>query len=211
MELNEHWAGPLFTPERPQIALADPNNLPPLNTAFRQRDMSENDNVRATSRAPQRQPRNPGPAMPASRYTGRNLPPHLRAIKNSSNSSTEHLPSTLQHHLRKESPPAPLARLEPFVPFRNEGLISLADQTGLLSMEDDLTSFADIAKKEVSSAIMLSADVLAENLNRIPQYALMGSLTKKDVVDPRVFLNSNHPFSAFICGLQVCCTFHTCY
>src|SRR5438045_3368575 len=62
---------------------------------------------------------------------------------------------------------------------------------------------------DVRSAVIFSTDVLKHcDSKLLPQYGLLGSIcpTKESLsttnTDPRLFLNLNVPFSAFICGLQ---------
>ena len=66
-----------------------------------------------------------------------------------------------------------------------------------------------LAINNAQSAVLFSADALEHcDHNLIPQYGLLGSLSpNKDsdsvkAADRRIFLNTNIPFSVFICGLQ---------
>ncbi len=65
------------------------------------------------------------------------------------------------------------------------------------------------AKSDVRDAVLFSTEVLRQYGSVIlPQYGLLGSVCQdKEALqtanlDPRLFLNTNIPFSAFICGLQ---------
>jgi signal recognition particle GTPase len=67
--------------------------------------------------------------------------------------------------------------------------------------EDDST----LANTDIKNAVVFSAHVLKEHRKLLPQYGLLGeafSTGGGDVADPRLFLNTNHPFSVFLCGLQ---------
>ncbi|KAF8847659.1 hypothetical protein BDZ45DRAFT_607118 [Acephala macrosclerotiorum] len=58
----------------------------------------------------------------------------------------------------------------------------------------------------VKDAVLFSADVLrCPSLDDLPQYGLLGSFeptSSTTILDSRVFLNTNVPFSAFVCGVQ---------
>jgi hypothetical protein len=62
---------------------------------------------------------------------------------------------------------------------------------------------------DIRNAVIFSTEVLKRYDSRLlPQYGLLGSIcpTEESLAtankDPRLFLNTNVPFSAFICGLQ---------
>ena len=83
------------------------------------------------------------------------------------------------------------------------------DQLMLLDDGDINTSRQGKLKVNTQSAVLFSADALEHcDHNLTPQYGLLGSLNpNKDndsvkAADRRIFLNTNIPFSAFICGLQ---------
>ncbi|KAL9105734.1 MAG: hypothetical protein Q9187_008663 [Circinaria calcarea] len=66
-----------------------------------------------------------------------------------------------------------------------------------------------LAVNNAQSAVLFSADALEHcDQNLIPQYGLLGNLSPNQnndsvkAADRRIFLNTNIPFSAFICGLQ---------
>lgn len=79
----------------------------------------------------------------------------------------------------------------------------------------DLSSYSEssylpgLDDSDIRNAVVFSTEVLKRYDSRLlPQYGLLGSIcpTKESLVtantDPRLFLNTNVPFSAFICGLQ---------
>lgn len=72
------------------------------------------------------------------------------------------------------------------------------------SAEDE--SSADTSISGVKNAVLFSADVLERpDKDDLPQYGLLGSCDPNPsatVMDPRLFLNTNVPFSAFVCGVQ---------
>lgn len=58
---------------------------------------------------------------------------------------------------------------------------------------------------KIRNAIVFSGRVLEEHKDALPQYGLMGCISSESsgaVADSRLFLNTNVPFSAFICGVQ---------
>jgi signal recognition particle GTPase len=62
-----------------------------------------------------------------------------------------------------------------------------------------------LANTDVKNAVVFSAQVLDEHRKLLPQYGLLGEVLsggREAMVDPRLFLNTNHPFSVFLCGLQ---------
>ncbi|KAA8895659.1 hypothetical protein FN846DRAFT_784756 [Sphaerosporella brunnea] len=64
---------------------------------------------------------------------------------------------------------------------------------------------SDLASNDVKNAVIFSSQVLEQHQRLLPQYGLLGEVLSSDgqsVTDPRLFLNTNHPFSAFLCGLQ---------
>lgn len=56
------------------------------------------------------------------------------------------------------------------------------------------------------NAVLFSGDALGHpNQDDLPQYGLLGSFNPTDsttISDSRLFLNTNIPFSAFVCGVQ---------
>ena len=85
---------------------------------------------------------------------------------------------------------------------------NLDDQLGLLNLHNDAGSAEeDAVTDEIKNAVLFSAKLLENHDKRVlPQYGLLGSGYTKDgsnvATDPRIFLNTNIPFSAFICGVQ---------
>jgi hypothetical protein len=70
----------------------------------------------------------------------------------------------------------------------------LSDESG----DDEEGKVVEEMKDEVCHAPLLSAGVISEaNRSVVPQYGLFGSYEKD-----KLFLNTNVPFSAFICGVQ---------
>jgi len=62
---------------------------------------------------------------------------------------------------------------------------------------------------DIRNAILVSANIVEETDEKIlPQYGLLGSLHPDECPqlkapgDDRIFVNTNIPFSAFICGVQ---------
>lgn len=61
---------------------------------------------------------------------------------------------------------------------------------------------------DVQNAVLVSADTVKEAEELLPQYGLLGEFScesielLKDLTDNMIFVNTNIPFSAFICGVQ---------
>ncbi len=89
-----------------------------------------------------------------------------------------------------------------------DGLSMLKFQLGLLnfpSVTDGSREDSSIGR--VKNAVIFSADLLAcpGSENDLPQYGLLGSSNPNSsttIMDSRLFLNNNVPFSAFVCGVQ---------
>jgi hypothetical protein len=85
---------------------------------------------------------------------------------------------------------------------------TLENQLRLLDPYDHSGSsnMSRLANDDVKNAVLFSAEVLGQHgLGLLPQYGLLGSVCQNEELlplDPRLFLNTNIPFSAFICGLQ---------
>jgi hypothetical protein len=85
---------------------------------------------------------------------------------------------------------------------------TLENQLRLLDPYDHSGSsnMSKLANDDVKNAVLFSAEVLGQHgLSLFPQYGLLGSVCQNEELlpsDPRLFLNTNIPFSAFICGLQ---------
>lgn len=67
-------------------------------------------------------------------------------------------------------------------------------------------SGAGTSTSGVKNAVIFSGDMLRHSdKDELPQYGLLGGCdphSPTTVVDPRLFLNTNVPFSAFVCGVQ---------
>ncbi|KAI5815382.1 hypothetical protein BZA77DRAFT_265894 [Pyronema omphalodes] len=86
-----------------------------------------------------------------------------------------------------------------------EEMPSLDEQMCLLSMDTLEGEEPELANTDVKNAVMFTADVLKKTKHRklLPQYSLLGEvISTKPSTDSRLFLNTNHPWSIFICGLQ---------
>jgi hypothetical protein len=79
-------------------------------------------------------------------------------------------------------------------------------QLGLLHFDPEIgESGVKERLSDVRNAVLFSADVLGDPCqDDIPQYGLLGSSgsTCTTISDSRLFLNTNIPFSAFVCGVQ---------
>jgi hypothetical protein len=90
----------------------------------------------------------------------------------------------------------------------NEDDLSVLNlQLGLLHFDPTLgESGEEHSISGVRNSVLFSGAVLgASNEDEIPQYGLLGSsdLTcSTNISDSRLFLNTNIPFSAFVCGVQ---------
>jgi hypothetical protein len=78
-----------------------------------------------------------------------------------------------------------------------------------LSSYSESSSSLRLDDSGIRNAVIFSTEVLKRYDSRfLPQYGLLGSIchTEESLVtankDPRLFLNTHVPFSAFICGLQ---------
>ncbi|KAH6670554.1 hypothetical protein B0J14DRAFT_485308, partial [Halenospora varia] len=88
-------------------------------------------------------------------------------------------------------------------------LVELVDlRKGLLSFDTDAkaTDEEDSSKHSVKNAVIFSGDILGrKEKDLLPQYGLLGGYnqTASDTVNAsQLFLNTNIPFSAFVCGVQ---------
>lgn len=85
---------------------------------------------------------------------------------------------------------------------------NLNDQLGLLHLHDNTEHLSgEAAADDIKNAVLFSAHLLEHTGKGVlPQYGLLGSHDMKEVpkgvADPRIFVNTNIPFSAFICGVQ---------
>jgi hypothetical protein len=77
----------------------------------------------------------------------------------------------------------------------------------LKTKEGDVSTsgFSDAVERSIRQAPLVAAGIVAEHYNDlVPQYGLLGSLEDEPDVSTNsaLFLNTNVPFSAFICGVQ---------
>ncbi|GAM35382.1 hypothetical protein TCE0_017r03673 [Talaromyces pinophilus] len=81
----------------------------------------------------------------------------------------------------------------------------LERQLQFLSIADENFSSSDENPRSIEHSVLVSP-TLEDMGSKMPsQFGLLGHLASQqseDLVDPRVMLNTNTPFSAFICGLQ---------
>lgn len=78
-------------------------------------------------------------------------------------------------------------------------------QSRLLNMEDEGDN-GESSIHKLKNAVLFSGKVLEDTKDSLlPQYGLLGSTSlalATKPADARLFLNTNVPFSAFICGVQ---------
>lgn len=81
-------------------------------------------------------------------------------------------------------------------------------QLGLLNFPSETEeSGEETSISGLKNAVLFSADVLGcpSVDDDLPQYGLLGSSdpnSSTTIMDSRLFLNTNVPFSAFVCGVQ---------
>ena len=87
--------------------------------------------------------------------------------------------------------------------------VSVLDrQLELLGLDDGTVESQTHSTNDTQEAVLFSADLLKHAPDRVaPQYALLGGSTPNpdspiERSSRRMFLNTNIPFSAFICGVQ---------
>ncbi|CZR67479.1 uncharacterized protein PAC_17378 [Phialocephala subalpina] len=88
------------------------------------------------------------------------------------------------------------------------------DDLHMLDLQLGLLNFSSVKEESgeetsiggVKNAVLFSADVLGcPGMDDLPQYGLLGSsdpTSSTTILDSRIFLNTNAPFSAFVCGVQ---------
>lgn len=94
--------------------------------------------------------------------------------------------------------PTLLARAPPDLSVTSKLLKTPAEST-------ESSAPSDAVERSIRQAPLLSAGVVAEHYkDLVPQYGLISSLEEADDTSPdsQLFLNTNVPFSAFICGVQ---------
>lgn len=75
----------------------------------------------------------------------------------------------------------------------------------LIDQNQSSSTSQSSVEHSIRQAPLLTANVIAEHYkDLIPQYGLLGSLLDEEehVTNPQLFVNTNVPFSAFICGVQ---------
>jgi len=85
--------------------------------------------------------------------------------------------------------------------------VTLNLQLGLLNFSSAPGSSAEETSIDgIKNAVLFSADILGSlDADKLPQYGLLGSsesILSTANLDSRIFLNTNVPYSAFICGVQ---------
>lgn len=94
---------------------------------------------------------------------------------------------------------------------RSPGIPNIEHQHCLLDLSgySESSYLPGLDDNDIRDAVIFQTEVLKRYDSRLlPQYGLLGSIcpTKESpvtaITDPRLFLNTNVPFSAFICGLQ---------
>lgn len=81
----------------------------------------------------------------------------------------------------------------------------LERQLQFLSIADENSCSSDENPYSIEHSVLVSPTLEDMGSNMPSQFGLFGHLASQqseDLVDPRVMLNTNTPFSAFICGLQ---------
>ena len=80
---------------------------------------------------------------------------------------------------------------------------TLESQMQFLTLGGQDEHSASSSSQDPQEAVLVSPSVERAGQKMPSQFALLGQLrTRQPVSDPRVMLNTNIPFSAFICGLQ---------
>jgi hypothetical protein len=60
-----------------------------------------------------------------------------------------------------------------------------------------------VSSSAMEEAVLFSAQICDEDITKAPpQFSLLGHSLSGDADDPRIMLNTNIPFSTFVCGLQ---------
>jgi hypothetical protein len=134
----------------------------------------------------------------------------VSCLRTKSDARTESLalPSGVKEHSKTENsarPPQALAS--------DKSSSRLNHQQNLLLVkrftDDGGYSGREEFSYDIRNAVLVSANIVEETDEKIlPQYGLLGSFHPdgcpqlKDPGDDRIFVNTNIPFSAFICGVQ---------
>lgn len=95
---------------------------------------------------------------------------------------------------------------EPEASISREKTPDLEAQLQFLSLdEQNAIGINGSSSRTIEHAVLISPTLEEKGEKMPPQFGLLGHLATKqseDLVDPRVMLNTNIPFSAFVCGLQ---------
>lgn len=89
--------------------------------------------------------------------------------------------------------------------MRSSTTPALERQLQFLSIADESSSSSDESPNSIEHSVLVSPTLEDMGNNMPSQFGLLGHLASQQyegLVDPRVMLNTNTPFSAFICGLQ---------
>ena len=102
-----------------------------------------------------------------------------------------------------------IAETEADVPTSNPRRIpDLCITTELLKVREaksNASQSSNAVEQEIRQAPIVAANIVTEHYKElVPQYGLLGSLEQESemLTDPQLFLNTNVPFSAFVCGVQ---------
>jgi uncharacterized membrane protein YdfJ with MMPL/SSD domain len=134
-------------------------------------------------------------------------------LADSSNRERNPSPSTQEENIRKESFPG----RDPTMQIAYEHHLPFLSGAASSFPGGSLTGSPSVHQEEMKTTPIFSGDLLDANPDLFPSYGLIGErvcdpaagLSETDqasrapnVRDPRLFLNTNTPWSAFICGSQ---------
>ena len=134
----------------------------------------------------------------------------VSCLRTKSDTRTESLalPSGVKEHSKTENsarPPQALASDKPSSRLNHQQNLLLVKRF----IDDGGYSGREEFSYDIRNAVLVSANIVEETDEKIlPQYGLLGSFhpdgcpQSKDPGDDRIFVNTNIPFSAFICGVQ---------
>lgn len=102
-----------------------------------------------------------------------------------------------------------IAETEADVPISNSRSVpDLCITTELLTVREakpNASQSSNAVEQGIRQAPIVAANIVTEHYKElVPQYGLLGSLEEESetLTDPQLFLNTNVPFSAFVCGVQ---------
>lgn len=102
-----------------------------------------------------------------------------------------------------------IAETEADVPISNSRSVpDLCITTELLTVREakpNASQSSNAVEQGIRQAPIVAANIVTEHYKElVPQYGLLGSLEEESetFTDPQLFLNTNVPFSAFVCGVQ---------